>query len=85
MTVKIKYADFQQITRSRSRPGLVATHDDLLATSLELVRGTLPTPKGVRLVGVTVSNFGEGEVECLAVAVNLAAYKIGSILIRKPT
>lgn len=57
VTVKIKYADFQQITRSRSRTGVVDRHDDLVATSLELVRATLPTPKGIRLVGVTVSNF----------------------------
>lgn len=58
VTVKIKYADFQQITRSRSRTGVVDCRDELVATSLDLVRATLPTPKGIRLVGVTVSNFG---------------------------
>ncbi len=65
VTVKIKYADFQQITRSRSGARIIDTRDDLLATSLDLIRGELPTPKGVRLVGVTVSNFGAGEVEAL--------------------
>jgi DNA polymerase IV len=57
VTVKVKYADFQQITRSRSFPTLIARHDLLRQASVELVRMVLPTPKGVRLLGVTMSNF----------------------------
>ncbi|MBC9033940.1 DNA polymerase IV [Sphingomonas sp. JC676] len=57
VTVKIKYGDFQQITRSRSVSGLVDTYALLRETSLLLIRSVLPTPKGIRLVGVTVSNF----------------------------
>lgn len=56
-TVKVKYADFRQITRSRSRSAPVATRDDLRAASLDLIRSVLPAPAGIRLVGVTVSNF----------------------------
>ena len=56
-TIKVKYADFQQITRSRSRPTVIATHAELRDASLELLRSTLPTTKPIRLVGVTVSNF----------------------------
>jgi DNA polymerase-4 len=56
-TVKVKYADFQQITRSRSRADAIATHAELRNASLELIRSTLPTTKPIRLVGVTVSNF----------------------------
>lgn len=56
-TVKVKYADFQQITRSRSRATVIATHAELRDFSLELIRSTLPTTKPIRLVGVTVSNF----------------------------
>ena len=59
VTVKIKYADFQQITRSRSHPAAVSTHGDLWAAALNLVRSVLPAEKGIRLVGVTVSNFVE--------------------------
>ena len=59
VTVKIKYADFQQITRSRSHSAAVSTHGDLRAAALNLVRSVLPAEKGVRLVGVTVSNFVE--------------------------
>jgi DNA polymerase IV len=57
VTVKVKYADFQQITRSRSVSGLVDTRVLLDELSLALIRSVLPTPKGIRLVGVTVSNF----------------------------
>jgi DNA polymerase-4 len=56
-TVKVKYADFQQITRSRSRATVITTHAELRDASLELIRSTLPTTKPIRLVGVTVSNF----------------------------
>lgn len=57
VTVKVKYADFQQITRSRSHAGAVRSRAALHAASLALIRLVLPPEKGVRLVGVTVSNF----------------------------
>jgi len=57
VTVKIKYGDFQIITRSRSHPTVVDTHERLRAASQALIRSVLPTAKGIRLVGVTVSNF----------------------------
>lgn len=57
VTVKVKYADFQQITRSRSQPGPVDRWETLRDTALLLIRSVLPTAKGIRLVGVTVSNF----------------------------
>jgi len=57
LTVKVKYGDFQLITRSRTFPSLVDTHSALREASLALIRSVLPTPKGIRLVGVTVSNF----------------------------
>ena len=58
VTVKIKYADFQQATRSRSAGGPVTDQDHLRRLSHDLIHSVLPAPKGVRLVGVTVSNFG---------------------------
>ena len=60
VTVKVKYGDVQTITRSRSlTAGLVDRRDALREMSLSLIRSVLPTPKGIRLVGVTVSNFEE--------------------------
>ena len=57
VTVKVKFADFQQLTRSRSFATAISRHDLLRQASVELVRTLLPTAKGVRLLGVTVSNF----------------------------
>ena len=60
VTVKIKFQDFRQITRSRSHQGVVDTHELLRQASLDLVRSIYPPEKGIRLVGVTVSNFEAG-------------------------
>jgi hypothetical protein len=57
VTVKVEFADFRQVTRSRSFSASVAGHDLLRQASVELVRTLLPMAKGVRLLGVTVSNF----------------------------
>jgi DNA polymerase IV len=57
VTVKIKFADFRLVTRSRSFPNPVARRDLLRQTSVDLVRTVLPAVSGVRLIGVTVSNF----------------------------
>jgi DNA polymerase IV len=57
VTVKIKWADFQISTRSRSIEMTIQTREKLHQVALDLVRSVLPPPKGVRLVGVTVSNF----------------------------
>jgi DNA polymerase IV len=57
VTVKIKYADFQQATRSRTLLAPVLTREVLHAVSLDLVRSVYPPAKGIRLLGVTVSTF----------------------------
>ena len=66
VTVKIKYADFQQATRSRTLSAPVASRDVLRAVGIELVRSVYPPAKGIRLLGVTVSGFEreqEGAIE----------------------
>ena len=57
VTVKIKWADFQQSTRSQSYPRVLETRDQLHAASLGLIRSVFPPRKGIRLVGVTLSNL----------------------------
>jgi len=57
VTVKVRFADFSQVTRSRSFPVAIVQRDLLEQASVALVRMLLPTVKGVRLLGVTVSNF----------------------------
>jgi DNA polymerase-4 len=57
VTVKVKFADFQQITRSRSGVGPIPSQAVLERLCRELVEGLFPLPKGVRLLGVTLSNL----------------------------
>ncbi|MDP1601077.1 DNA polymerase IV [Phenylobacterium sp.] len=61
VTVKVKWADFKQVTRSRSVSTLVGDPEMLRDVSLSLVRTLFPPRTGVRLVGVTLSNFGQAE------------------------
>lgn len=64
VTVKVKWADFQNTTRSRTLSGLVQTREQLQAASVALIESVLPPPKGIRLVGVTLSGFaGVGEMD----------------------
>ena len=57
ITVKVKYQDFQLITRSRTHPAVLTSQAALHQASLALIRSVFPPVKPVRLVGVTVSNF----------------------------
>jgi len=57
VTQKVKFADFQIITRSRSVSLVVASRDELEWISLDLLRSVMPAPKGVRLLGVALSNL----------------------------
>lgn len=57
VTIKAKYADFRQVTRSRTAPLVLREAAQLRQTSLDLIRSLYPVTLGIRLVGVTVSNF----------------------------
>ena len=61
VTVKIKYADFQQATRSRTLADKVTSREALHAVSIELVRTVFPPVRGIRLLGVSLSSFEEIE------------------------
>jgi DNA polymerase-4 len=55
VTLKIKYADFQQITRSQSLRGMVEERMELEKISLDLLRAQFPMTKGIRLLGISLS------------------------------
>ena len=59
VTVKIKYADFRIVTRSRTLQAPVDTRDQLHEVSISLVQSVYPVSMGIRLLGVSVSKFGE--------------------------
>ena len=63
VTVKLRYADFRTLTRSRTGAEPVASRAALAGAAVELVRGVFPLEKKVRLLGVAVSGFGTGERE----------------------
>lgn len=63
VTLKVKYADFQIITRSRTLAAPVGDRAELEYTSLDLLAGLMPTPKGIRLLGVTLSGLGKDETD----------------------
>jgi DNA polymerase IV len=63
VTVKIKYADFQQITRSRSLAAMIEERAALEQICLDLLRGQFPVAKGIRLLGVSLSAFTSGAID----------------------
>lgn len=66
LTLKIKFADFEQITRSKTLTETITQRELLHQTALELLAHEAPFVKGVRLLGLTVSNFphpGSGPVQ----------------------
>jgi DNA polymerase-4 len=61
VTVKIKYADFRIITRSRTLTRPARARELLHEVSLGLARSVFPVAIGVRLVGVAVSKFSSND------------------------
>lgn len=57
ITLKVKYADFTQITRSRTSPGPIMHKTHVRQVALDLLNTLFPLPKGVRLLGLSLSNF----------------------------
>jgi DNA polymerase-4 len=61
VTLKVKFADFESITRSQSVPNIVAGRDELERVSIALLRNLMPMPKAVRLLGVSLSALQSDE------------------------
>ena len=59
VTLKVKYADFQQITRSRTVGVAPGSASDVENIAVSLLEPLFPTAKGIRLIGVTMSTFEE--------------------------
>jgi DNA polymerase-4 len=57
VTLKLKYADFRQISRRKSLDQPVSGHEQFAAIARELLIGELPVALGVRLLGVTLSGL----------------------------
>ena len=57
VTLKVKFSDFKQITRSRTLLKSVESEEELIATGSHLLKELLPAPSGIRLIGITLSGF----------------------------
>jgi DNA polymerase-4 len=59
VSIKVRYSDFKLITRSRSFPQSVQDAEKIAAVACQLLEGTEPEGKPVRLLGINISGFGE--------------------------
>jgi DNA polymerase-4 len=57
VTLKVKFADFQIITRSRSSVAPITDRSMVASVSAELLAAQFPMPKRVRLIGVSLSSL----------------------------
>ena len=57
VTLKMKYSDFRQITRAKSLPAPVDSRQTFEDVGQALLGTVLPVPKGVRLLGLTLSGL----------------------------
>jgi DNA polymerase IV len=65
VTLKVKFADFELISRSRTLMRAVGSRSALEAVSAELLKALFPMQKAVRLLGVSVSGFSDDETDAL--------------------
>lgn len=57
ITLKVRYADFQLITRSKTSDPAIQTEQKILATLPELLKKTEVGRRPIRLIGITLSNL----------------------------
>jgi len=63
ITLKVKYADFRQITRNQSLLNPVNDGETISTTAKNLLLATGLDNVRIRLLGITLSNFGEAPVK----------------------
>ena len=61
VTLKAKYADFRQVTRSKSADHYVGNKQEFSEISRELLEQIMPVENGVRLLGLTLANLEGAE------------------------
>jgi len=61
VTLKVKFSDFQIVTRSRSSVVPISNSSTLASVSAELLTAQFPLRKGVRLIGVSISSLSSDQ------------------------
>jgi DNA polymerase-4 len=57
VTLKIKFADFETISRSQSLSKPIGSRSELETVAIGLLERLMPPPKAVRLIGVSISTL----------------------------
>ena len=63
LTLKVKFANFRQITRSRTGQVSIAARGELEQLSNALLEPLFPVAKGIRLLGISLSSLAAAEAE----------------------
>jgi DNA polymerase IV len=63
LTLKVKFADFELISRSRTAAGPIGSRGELEIASAELLKALFPMDRAVRLLGISISGFALGGVQ----------------------
>ena len=63
ITLKVKFANFRQITRSRTGEVAITTRSELEQLGDALLAPLFPVAKGIRLLGISLSSLGTDEAE----------------------
>ena len=58
LTVKVKYSDFEIVTRRRTFEGGIVSADQARRAGLALIAPLFPARRAVRLLGISISNLG---------------------------
>ena len=61
VTLKLKFTDFQLMTRAASLPDFVSGREEFAAIARALLEGLLPLPQPIRLMGLTLGNLEGAE------------------------
>jgi DNA polymerase IV len=63
VTLKVKYANFRIVTRSRTNEMPVSSQGELEALGSALLAPLFPVERGIRLLGVSLSSLAPGDAE----------------------
>src|SRR3954469_7979826 len=61
VTLKVKFNDFEIITRSKSVPVAISNRSELESLAVALLQNEMPVPKPVRLLGVSLSALQDAD------------------------
>ena len=63
VTLEVKFANFRQITRSRTGQMSIATRSELEQLGNALLEPLFPVAKGIRLLGISLSSLATADAE----------------------